>query len=356
MSASNANGGLATQTLTHNVVELPSSPTFAAAIPTILFPFPQTAIGFSFAAGTQLTVQGSLNGTSASNCSYNSSSRSGVLLFPAGTVSAPGDFQLQLLYVSPLINPATINVIVAVDTIVPAAALVGAPIALLPTSDPNVANHFVALRFAMCYASGSLTPYRQWMNVSFGDGTALEALSFQCDSSQSIAQCPANYSFCAYTPSRNYSTTGNITASVTIYNALSNRTAAFNFFVYSQITGLSESLYVIPVGENQAAPNASDYWPLMNTPYYPLEQSIWLVAHMSYGSETPVTYWWDFGDGNSTVTPNPYTQHSYSSPGLYMISLNVSNPLSSAQTALVANQQSAGASVTGYILVQRCAH
>ena len=352
VSASNPASSLVSYSMIHNVIELPSGPMFSSAIPTILFPFPETSFGFRFTSGTQLTLQGFLNGTISSNFSYNSSSRSGVIVFSAGTLGGLGDFSLQLLYVSPLTNPSTINTIVSVDTLIPSATLIGSQIALLPTSDPNIANHIVALNFGLCYTNGALVPYRQWMNISFGDGTVNNAYSFQCDSSQSN-QCPSNYSFCSYTPSRNYSTSGNLTVSVSIYNLLSSRTVIFNFFIYSQITGLRESLFVMPLGATQTAPNTSNYWPLINSPYYPIEQSVWLIASMAYGGDTPATYWWSFGDGNSTVTSNPYVQYTYSNPGLYIVSLNASNPLSSIKTSSIFNQLSSSSSVTDYIIVQR---
>ncbi len=46
-----------------------------------------------------------------------------------------------------------------------------------------------------------------------------------------------------------------------------------------------------------------------------------------------VSYAWDFGDGNTTVTSAPVVKHVYASPGTYTVSLTVTDNLSASSTA-----------------------
>ena len=47
---------------------------------------------------------------------------------------------------------------------------------------------------------------------------------------------------------------------------------------------------------------------------------------------TPVTYQWDFGDGNTETSAGPSTTYSYSAPGSWNITLVATNDVSKAMS------------------------
>lgn len=194
------------------------------------------------------------------------------------------------------------------------------------------------------------------MIFNYGDGNTYSILNYLCNVSaadQSL-QCPTGYSFCIGIPFNSYTGFGNMTASATLYNSLYNQmNASLNFFIYSQIHNLTDSLYVMPFGFTQSAPNSANYWPLTNVPFYPLERPIWFVSTLQFGTETPVTYWWNFGDGSYNITTAPFVLHQYANPGTYNIKLNTSNPVSNDETNFIENQFLNGVNQTTSIIVQR---
>ena len=165
--------------------------------------------------------------------------------------------------------------------------------------------------------------------------------------------CPSGSTFCSIIPLNSYTIVGNLTASATLSNLVNQVVVSYNLFIYSQIHNLTDSLYAIPFGATQSAPNPSNYWPLINIPYYPLERPLWFVSFLQFGTETPVTYWWNFGDGTYNITSIPYVLHQYVNPGTYIISLNTSNPVSNEQTGNIQNQLIPGINQTGTLFIQR---
>lgn len=335
----------------YTVIEFPSSPQFSNLPNVLSYPFPITFLNFTFATGTNLVLQSNFNQTTGT-VMYFESNHSGIIQFPANSVTSKGDFELSLMYDTTLTNPITITSIIEIDVPIPTAQIVGLPLALNPTADPNPANHYVNLKFILCYKTGAMLPRRQNMNFSYGDGRSLLFTNFTCNASaaDTSLQCPSNYSFCFEIPPNSYIIMGNLTASANLFNLHNQINASFNFFIYSQIYNLTDSLYAMPFGITQSSPNTTNFWTPSNIPYYPLERPIWFLSELQFGTETPVSYWWSFGDGTYNITFEPFILHQYTSPGSYKIILNTSNPVSNERTNLIFNN---AINRTSSITVQR---
>lgn len=341
---------------THSVIEVPSSPQFVNLPSVLPFPYPNSSIifYFTFGTGTNLYLQSNLSQTPGT-VEYTQFNHSGNIQFPANAVNYPGDYVLSLSYDTTITNSQSISAIVEVDALIPSPILCGDQFALIPTADPNPSNHYVNLKFALCYLNGSIIPFRQDMSFDYGDGHSYSISNYSCNASAADPKMPCSngYIFCTGIPYNTYSTLGNLTASATLSNLRNQVNVSFTFFIYSQIHNLTDSLYVIPFGVTQSAPNPSNYWPLMNIPYYPLENPIWFVSTLQFGTETPVIYWWDFGDGSFNITSIPYISHQYMNPGTYRISLNTSNPVSNEQTGTIQNHLKTDVNQSTVIIVQR---
>ena len=51
-----------------------------------------------------------------------------------------------------------------VNAPIPTSYLSGVLFVLFPTADPNPANHYVNLKYALCYINGAIIPLRQNLN------------------------------------------------------------------------------------------------------------------------------------------------------------------------------------------------
>lgn len=190
------------------------------------------------------------------------------------------------------------------------------------------------------------------MNFSYGDGHSYSISNYTCNTSaaDTSLQCPTGNSFCIGIPSNSYTLLGNLTAAATLYNPRNQTLVSFNFFIYSEVHNVTDSLYVMPLGVSQSAPDTSNYWRPSHIPYFPLERPIWFVSRLQFGSETPVSYWWSFGDGSYNITAEPFVLHQFPTPETYVIILNTSNPLSSDQTEFISLNS---VNQTSSIVVQR---
>lgn len=342
----------------YSVINVPTLPPQFFTTPAVLsYPFKNAFLYVSFCGGTNVLMQSNFNETPGV-ITYYPVTCFGDIHYPDKSISAVGVYVASVLCDTTLTNPVVTTTTREVDVPIPNALLVGAKIALIPTADSNSTNHYVNLKFALCYTDGATIPYRQDINVNYGDGNSYSENLLTCNASATdgTLPCPKSYTFCATIPANSYTTIGNVTASATISNLVNSRFISFNFFIYlyPHIHNLTNSLYAIPFGVSQSVPNASNYWPLINSPYYPLEQPIWFVSTLESGIEAQVTYWWNFGDGTFTVTNMPYVLYQYANPGTYEISLNASNPVSNEQTGIIQNQLSSGINQSSIIIVQRC--
>ena len=219
--------------------------------------------------------------------------------------------------------------------------LVGPPISLLTHPDYATKTHFVAIEFQLCVLEGVNTPIYAKMEVEYGDKQS-EIAKFLCkreDIGSKYNYCPSypsNYVFCSFTPVHKYYITGNVMVKVRLWNAISSYYLEFGHLIYSQIKDVKNNLYLLPLGK-EASRLPEEEMKTWESPYYPLGNTILFLSNMSYGTETKLTYWWDFGDNLHEVTSSSFARHKYREPGEYIISLNVSNPLSTESIDQVIN-------------------
>lgn len=247
-----------------------------------------------------------------------------------------------------------------VDALIPSFKLTGDPICLLLHPDHNTTTHFGERNFQICIPNLAAAPIYAKMSINWGDGTN-EVFNFTCNSTMigsSVNFCSSGYTFCAFTPYHKYYIWGQIYTNGIIWNALNSKPAYFSHHMYSQVTEIRENLYAISESTNFTLEGGSGYnsaWDEWYSSYYPLENRIWFISNMTYGTETNLTYWWNFGDGIQYISARPYAVHQYANPGAYVVTLNVSNPLSSEKTTNVINTWNETLVVSTTIFVQRYA-
>lgn len=102
---------------------------------------------------------------------------------------------------------------------------------------------------------------------------------------------------------------------------------------------------------------------ILQSPYYPLENYIWFSANSTHGFEIIAVLpnsKWSFGDGGSAngyfdLKLNKFfVYHKYKNPGVYNVSLNVSNICNTVLVQSVMNYDLNGDfTESSYIIVQR---
>ena len=244
-----------------------------------------------------------------------------------------------------------------VDYLIEGFVIVGAPIALLTHPNYNRQTHSVTLKFQLCAQQGINTPIYLKMRIDYGDGGESIA-AYICNSANIGNQpnfCPFNYTFCAFTPEHDYYITGDVVVKAYLWNTLNSVNIEFSHTIYSEIKDIKNFLYVLPYGY-ELSDVLEELLRLWESPYYPLENTILFASNMTYGSETNLTYWWNFGDNSAEITPVCFARHKYQLPGEYVITLNVSNPLSTSTITEVINYVSPSNAFriqTGKIIAQR---
>ena len=247
---------------------------------------------------------------------------------------------------------------VQVDYPLPAYYLTGNPLSLMPHPNYTTSTHYAYRNFQLCIQANASVPIYPQFNFSFGDGT-WKSGNFTCNASSLLSKdynyCPANYSFCAYTPYHSFYLWGSVHTSASLWNFLNSVSVEFTHFIYSQVKDLQDMTYAIDSNTPVSIRGPNTLWQIKYTPYYPLQSSIWFVANLSYGPETNLTYYWSFGDGNYSISNSPFATHKYAAPGNYTVILNASNPLSSQKVNTIVNSDPSNTFVaTGVIIIQRC--
>jgi hypothetical protein len=117
---------------------------------------------------------------------------------------------------------------------------------------------------------------------------------------------------------------GSYVAALTIYSSIWKQPSSGNAFN----AGLAQSLavYYQQMSDNTIF-NSQNNWnlnindPLANFSYSTNGNSVTFTNTSSSNMNSPLNYFWDFGDGNTSILENP--NHSYSSNGIYSVNLIV---------------------------------
>lgn len=119
---------------------------------------------------------------------------------------------------------------------------------------------------------------------------------------------------------------GSYVAALTIFSSIWKQPSsgiAFNGGITQ-----SRALYYQQMSDNTIF-NSQNDWnltindPLANFSYSTNGNSVTFTNTSSSNTNTPLNYFWDFGDGNTSVLENP--NHSYSSTGIYTVNLIVTD-------------------------------
>ena len=94
-----------------------------------------------------------------------------------------------------------------------------------------------------------------------------------------------------------------------------------------------QMLFILPASSTSrnTAVNQSYNWTLLAGPsniYFAVGEPLLFWANMTFGTESPLTYSFTFGDNSSLISTLPTVTHTFTAPGVYTIGVNASNPLS----------------------------
>ena len=247
---------------------------------------------------------------------------------------------------------------IIVDYVLQEFVLKGPQLSLLTHPDYQSTTHFIPIKFELCVLQEISTPIYAKMKINYGDGDQITT-PFICNISSIGTEhnyCPTDYTFCSFAPEHKYYITGSIYVKAIIWNTINKLELAFEHLVYSEIKDVKQYLYVLPYGLNATSEIPNEFSQLWESPYYPLENNILFFSNMTYGHETNLTYWWNFGDNSTMITSEGFARHKFELPGEYQITVNVSNPLSTETINELINFVFASQTIfrqTGKILVQR---
>ncbi|XP_022092642.1 uncharacterized protein LOC110980349 [Acanthaster planci] len=128
-----------------------------------------------------------------------------------------------------------------------------------------------------------------------------------------------------------YNKTGKFTMAARIANPVSSMDLAIEFWIYEVISDLETFVKYnhLPGGNISKGDPTFDQEPFESDGLYiPIDRAVVLIATFASGND--LTFTWDFGETPSqySVTHEPREIYWYRDPGIYTITLNVSNPIS----------------------------